>query len=166
MKRLCDVVDRSNAFLGRLSAWLLLASAVVSAGNAVLRKAFSIGSNAMLELQWNLIGAMVMLGVAWVLQENAHVRIEILASRFSERGRRLIELCGHLLMLAPFAGLMTWLSWPFFVRSYAQNEISLNSGGLLIWPMRGVIVVGFALLLLQALSAVLKHFGDEEATDG
>ncbi len=119
----------------------------------------------MLELQWYLVGAMVMLGAAWVFQENAHVRIEILASKFSQRTRRLIELCGHLVMLAPFAGLMLWLSLPFFLRSYAQNEISLNSGGLLIWPMRGIIVIGFALLLLQTLSAVLKIFRGEWLTD-
>ena len=158
-------IDRVNLFLGKLSVWLLLASVLVSAGNAILRKSFSIGSNAMLELQWYLIGTMVMLGAAWVLQDNAHVRIEILASRFSPRARRRIELAGHLLMLAPFAGLVLWLSWPFFVRSFNQNEVSLNSGGLLVWPMRGIIVIGFAMLLAQALSGVLAILGWKDDGD-
>ena len=155
MKQLQRAIDRVNGFVGKACVWLLLVSALVSAGNAIMRKAFSIGSNAMLELQWHLIGAMVMLGVAWVFKENAHVRIEILASRFNPRLRRSVELGGHLLMLVPFSALMVWLSWPFFERSYLQNEISLNSGGLLIWPIRGVIVVGFAMLLAQAVSAVI-----------
>ena len=165
VKRLRSAIDRFNLWLGRLSVWLLLASVFVSAGNAILRKSFAIGSNAMLELQWYLVGTMVMLAAAWVFQEDGHVRIEILAGRFSERTRRRIELAGHLLMFLPFAALMLWLSWPFFARSYAQDEISLNAGGLLVWPMRGIIVVGFAALTAQALSAILRSLdgaGDSE----
>lgn len=157
MKQYIRAIYRLNAFLGRMSAWLLLVSVLISAGNAILRKAFSISSNAMLELQWHLAGTVVMIGAAWVLQENAHVRIEIFATHFSSQTRRRIELAGHVLLLLPFAAIMLWFSWPYFERSFAQNEYSINTGGLLVWPIRGVIVLGFAGLLLQAVCTVLKE---------
>lgn len=149
-------IDMVNDFVGRASVWLLLAAVLLSAGNAVVRKVFAMSSNAMLEAQWYLIGTMVMLAAPWVLQQNAHVRIEILSARMSQTSRNVIELVGHLVMLLPFAGAMLWLSIPYFERSFRQGEQSLNAGGLAVWPMRGIVVVGFALLSLQAISAVLR----------
>lgn len=154
MERIVTIIDDMNTAIGRATIWLLLLSVLVSAGNALARKFLSIGSNAFLELQWYLVGTMIVLGAAWVLRENAHVRIEIFSASFPPRLRKWIELLGHSLMLLPFAGAMVVLSWPFFVRSWAQNEASLNYGGLLVWPMRGIIVLGFVLLLLQAISQI------------
>ncbi len=149
-------IEAANALIGRAAVWLLLAAVLLSAGNAVMRKAFSLSSNAMLEAQWYLIGTLVMLAAPWVLQCNAHVRIELLSSRFSARGRKLVELFGHLLMLLPFTGLLFWMSLPFFLRSYRQGEMSLNAGGLPVWPMRGMVMLGFALLTLQALASIIR----------
>ncbi|WP_158970102.1 TRAP transporter small permease subunit [Chachezhania sediminis] len=154
--RFADIVDRVTRGIGRVSAWLVLAAALLSAGNALMRKVFAVSSNAMLEAQWYLVGISVMLGAAWVLQDNAHIRIELLSSRFSAQLRRRIEILGHLLMLLPFAGLMLWLCWPYFARSFAQNETSINTGGLLVWPMRGVIAAGFLLLCLQSLATLVR----------
>lgn len=154
MDRAAGVIDRLNTVIGRATIWLLLASVLVSAGNALARKFLAVGSNAFLELQWYLVGTMIVLGAAWVLREDAHVRIEILSAKFPLRVRQCIELLGHLLMLLPFAAAMMVLSWPFFVRSWEQNEGSLSYGGLLVWPMRGIIVLGFLLLLLQAISQI------------
>jgi TRAP-type mannitol/chloroaromatic compound transport system permease small subunit len=108
-----------------------------------------------------------MLAGPWVLQQNGHVRIEILSARLSAGVRTAIELAGHLLMLLPFAAIMLWLSLPYFQRSYRQGEVSLNAGGLPVWPMRGIVVLGFALLTLQALSAILRVLreGAPEADD-
>lgn len=149
-------VDRLNALVGRASVWLLLAAVLLSAGNAIVRKLFAMSSNAMLEAQWYLIGTMVMLAAPWVLQQNAHVRIEILSARMNRKTRTAIELLGHVLMLLPFAGIMLWLSFPYFARSFRQGEQSLNAGGLAVWPMRGIVVLGFGLLTLQALAAIVR----------
>lgn len=149
-------IDAMNALIGKAAVWLLLAAVLLSAGNAIMRKAFSLSSNAMLEAQWYLIGTLVMLAAPWVLQRNAHVRIELLSARFSAQWRKIVELCGHILMLLPFAGLMFWMSLPFFLRSYRQGEVSLNAGGLAVWPMRGVVMLGFALLTLQALASIIR----------
>lgn len=162
--RLVVLTERANRVLGRAAAWLLLASVLVSAVNAVLRKAFSLSSNAMLEAQWYLVGTAVMLGAAWVLQVNGHIRIELMSSRFSSGLRRGIEIAGHALLILPFAGTMLWLSIPYFRRSWAQNESSINTGGLLVWPMRGIICLGFLLLLLQSLACLAHLLLDEEAS--
>ena len=156
LRRLVDVIDAVTRWTGRLTAWMILLAVLVSAGNAVSRKAFSLSSNAMLELQWYFFGAVVMLCAAWTLQRGEHVRIDIVSNRMSPRMRYYVDVICHLVMLIPFAGLMTWLSYPYFERAFVRNEVSLNAGGLIIWPMRAVILVGFALLLLQAVSLVLR----------
>ncbi|WP_118135493.1 TRAP transporter small permease subunit [Oceanicella sp. SM1341] len=153
---LLDLIDRVNRGIGRACAWAVLAATLLSAGNALMRKLFAVSSNAMLEAQWYLVGIAVMLGAAWVLQENGHVRIELVSARFPPRLRRGVEIFGHLVLLLPCAALMFWLSWPYFLRSWAQNETSINTGGLLVWPMRGVIAAGFLLLCLQSLCALLR----------
>jgi TRAP-type mannitol/chloroaromatic compound transport system permease small subunit len=107
-----------------------------------------------------------MLAAAWVLQVNGHIRIELLSTRFSSGLRRAIEIAGHALLIVPFAATMLWLSLPYFLRSWAQGETSINTGGLLIWPMRGIICWGFLLLLLQSLACLVRMLLGEEAPQG
>jgi TRAP-type mannitol/chloroaromatic compound transport system permease small subunit len=160
LRRLADRLDAITRWIGRAAAWMILLAVLVSAGNAVSRKAFSLSSNAMLELQWYLFGAVVMLCAAWTLQRGEHVRIDILSNRLSARARHRIDLVCHVVMLVPFAALMTWLSYPYFERAFVRNEVSLNAGGLVVWPMRAVILAGFGLLLVQAVSLVLRKLVD------
>ncbi|MEN2990558.1 TRAP transporter small permease subunit [Tistrella sp. BH-R2-4] len=154
------VIDGSNRLIGRISAWMTLAAVLVSAGNAISRRAFSLSSNGMLELQWHLFATVVMFAAAWTLQRNEHVRIDILSSRFPLRLRHWIDIACHLVMLLPFTVVMAWLSYPYFARSFAQNEVSLNAGGLLIWPMRAVVLAGFVALALQAIATIIRKIAE------
>jgi TRAP-type mannitol/chloroaromatic compound transport system permease small subunit len=151
------LIDYANERIGRITAWAIVVAVLVSAINAIIRKVFGTSSNAWLELQWYLFGAVFMLCASWTLKANEHIRIDIISARLSKRGRDWIDLIGHLLFLLPFVGVMIYLSWPFFVRSYASGEISTNAGGLLIWPAKGLILVGFILLFFQWLSEVIKR---------
>jgi TRAP-type mannitol/chloroaromatic compound transport system permease small subunit len=155
--QLSRLIDRFNRLIGRTAAWAIFAAILVSAVNAIVRKVLGVSSNAWLELQWYLFGAVFMLCASWTLAENEHIRIDIISSRLSKRTRDLMDLFGHVVFLFPFAALMTWLSWPFFARSFAEREVSTNAGGLIIWPAKALILVGFALLLLQWLSEVIKR---------
>ena len=150
-------IDRVNGWIGRVAAWLILAAILVSAGNAVIRKSFNISSNAWLELQWYLFGAVFMLCAAWTLREDEHVRVDVLSQRLSVRARVIIDLVCHVLFLMPFVVLMVYLSWPFFVTSYVSGEASSNSGGLIRWPAKLWVLVGFALLVAQGLSEIIKR---------
>ncbi|MGE6743660.1 TRAP transporter small permease subunit [Allorhizobium pseudoryzae] len=151
-------IDAVTGFIGRWVAWLLLAAVLISAGNAVMRKAFDISSNAWLEVQWYLYGTVFMLAAAYALLKNEHVRIDILSSSWSKRTRDIVDLTLHILFLLPFASLMTYLALPWFWLSYQSGEISSNAGGLIIWPAKLVVLVGFALLLAQAISEIIKRF--------
>jgi TRAP-type mannitol/chloroaromatic compound transport system permease small subunit len=150
------VVDRINTFVGKKVAWLILAAVLISATNAVIRKAFDISSNAWLEAQWYLFGAVFMLTAAYTLLKNEHVRIDVLASNFSNRTREWIDLICHLTFLLPFCIIMTYLAWPFFFRSFSSGEMSTNAGGLIVWPAKAFVLVGFVLLTAQALSEIIK----------
>lgn len=150
-------IDQVNTWIGRAAAWLVLAAVVISAGNAISRKLFSVSSNAWLELQWYLFGAVFMLGAAWTLKLNEHVRIDILSSRFSKRGRDRLDLGGHFLFLLPFVLLHLNTAYPFFLTSFASGEVSTNAGGLIIWPAKLMVLVGFILLLLQGISEIIKR---------
>jgi TRAP-type mannitol/chloroaromatic compound transport system permease small subunit len=130
---------------------------LVSAINAIIRKVFGTSSNAWLELQWYLFGAVFMLCASWTLKANEHIRIDIFSSRLTKRSRDRIDIFGHMFFLLPFVALMIYLSTPFFIRSYQSGEVSTNAGGLLIWPAKGLILLGFALLLVQWLSEVIKR---------
>ncbi len=153
---LSRAIDRLTAWIGKAAAWLVLAAVVLSAANAIVRKAFDYSSNAFLEAQWYLFGAVFMLAAAYTLSRNEHVRIDVLSSRWSRRTRDAVDLAGHILFLAPFVGLMAWLSWPFFLSSYRSGEISGATGGLPLWPAKGLVFLGFALLCLQAVSEIIK----------
>ncbi|HMO28715.1 TRAP transporter small permease subunit [Enterovirga sp.] len=155
--RLSRGIDALTAFIGRTASWAILAAILVSAVNAIVRKAFGVSSNAWLELQWYLFGAVFMLCAPWTLAQNEHIRIDILSSRLPERARNIVEMFGHLVFLLPFALVMTYLSWPFFRSSFVSGEASSSPGGLLIWPAKALILAGFALLLLQWLSEVIKR---------
>jgi TRAP-type mannitol/chloroaromatic compound transport system permease small subunit len=150
-------IDRVTAFIGRYVKWAILAAILVSAGNAISRKAFDLSSNAWLELQWLLFGAAFMLAAAYTLQQNAHVRIDVVSGRLSKRTRDVIDLLGHLLILAPVSLILLWLSWPYFQDSFLQGEISSNAGGLPVWPAKFLIFAGMLLLCLQMVSEVIKR---------
>jgi TRAP-type mannitol/chloroaromatic compound transport system permease small subunit len=150
-------IDAVTAFIGYHIRWLILAAVLVSAVNAVVRKAFDTSSNAWLELQWYLFGAVFMLAAAYVLQKNAHVRIDVVSSRLSKKARDVIDLFCHLFMLAPLTLIMVWLSFPFFTESYFGNEISANAGGLMVWPSKLFVLAGFLLLFFQMISEAIKR---------
>ena len=150
-------IDRVTAFIGRGVSWLILAAVLVSAGNAVIRKAFDISSNAWLELQWYLFGAVFMLAAAYTLQRNEHIRIDIVSSMLSRRARHWIDLVCHVFFLVPFVSLMAYLSWPFFLRSFLSGEGSQNAGGLILWPAKSLVLAGFVLLCAQGLSEIVKR---------
>lgn len=150
-------IDRLTDQAGRLASAMVFAATALSVGNALLRYGLNLGSNAWLEAQTVLFGAIMYLGAAHTLRVNEHIRIDIVYSACSERGRLLIDALGLLLLLLPVCLLMTWLSWGFFAASWASGEVSGNAGGLPLWPSKVVIPVGFALLSLQGLSELFKR---------
>jgi TRAP-type mannitol/chloroaromatic compound transport system permease small subunit len=150
-------IDRLNMIIGRSVMWLILLAVVISAVNAIIRKAFDLSSNVWLEMQWQLFGCVFMLCAAYTLLMNEHIRIDILNARLPARVRNSIELVGHCLFLLPFTLLMMIDGWPFFVRSYLGNEQSFNSGGLPQWPAKLLVPVGFFLLFIQGISEIIKR---------
>ena len=151
------LVDGLNERIGRVMYWLVLVAVIVSAGNAISRKVLNISSNAYLELQWYLFSALFLFCAGYTLLRNEHVRIDVVAGRFSARTQAWIDIFGTVFFLLPMAVLFIYLSWPIFIRTYVQGEISTNAGGLLIWPARFMVPVGFALLTLQGLSELIKR---------
>jgi TRAP-type mannitol/chloroaromatic compound transport system permease small subunit len=154
---LSRLIDRMNEHIGRAVYWLVLAAVLLSAGNAIVRKIFSVSSNAYLEAQWYLFSAVFLLCAGYTLLRNEHVRIDILVGKLSAKAQAWVDIFGTLFFLLPMAALIMWLSWPYFVRAYTQNEISGSAGGLTIWPARLLLPVGFALLVLQGASELIKR---------
>lgn len=154
---LSRTIDRMSASIGRSVAWLIVAAAVISAVNAVVRKAFDWSANSLLEIQWWLFAAVFLLAAPWTLAINEHIRIDVVNSRLSTRTRNIIELVGHIFFLLPTAALVVYTSWIFFATSFAQNEQSPNAGGLAQWPIKALIPVAFALLFVQGLSELIKR---------
>jgi TRAP-type mannitol/chloroaromatic compound transport system permease small subunit len=151
------LVDWLNERLGRLVYWLILASVLVSSGNAVVRYVFARSSNGWLEIQWYLFSAVFLLGAGYTLQHNEHVRIDIIYSKLSPRTRASIDLLGGLFFLLPMAIIIMALAWPVFLDSWRLNEYSTDAGGLVRWPVKLLIPVGFFLLVLQGLSEIIKR---------
>ncbi|AUH34780.1 TRAP transporter small permease subunit [Paracoccus tegillarcae] len=149
-------IDRMNTFIGKNVSWLILIAVLVSAINAVVRKVFSISSNAWLELQWYLYGTAFLLAAAYTLLENEHIRIDIVYGRWSRRVQHWIDLAGHLLFLMPFTTLVLYLTYPWVMRSIRLQEISMNAGGLILWPAKLMLLLGFGLLFLQGVSEIIK----------
>jgi len=155
---LSRLIDAINTVIGKAAGWLLLLAVLISAVNAVVRKVFSTSSNAWLDAQWNLFGAVFLLCAAYTLLKNGHVRVDLLSAGLSKRTRDLIDLFGHVCFLLPLTVLMIVESYPFAMRSFALREASSNAGGLLIWPAKALILVGFFLLCTQAISEIIKRF--------
>jgi len=149
-------VDWLNQFLGKICDWLVLLSCVVSAGNAMVRYAYDISSNAWLELQWYMFAAIVMLGASYTLKKNEHVRVDLWYMTLSRRGQIWVDITGLVLFLIPACLLLAWLSWPFFLQSF-PHEVSTNAGGLLRWPVKILVPVGFVLVALQGISELIKR---------
>ena len=157
LQTISALIDRANDQIGRLVYWLVLAMVLISAGNAVIRKVFSMSSNAWLELQWYLFSAVFMLAAGYTLLKNEHVRIDIVAGRLSARTQAWIDILGTIFFLLPMTLMLTWMSWPYFMRAYTENEQSGSAGGLMLWPARILLPVGFFLLSLQGISELIKR---------
>jgi TRAP-type mannitol/chloroaromatic compound transport system permease small subunit len=149
-------IDAVTRFFGYHVRWLVLAAVLVSAVNAIIRKLFDSSSNAWLEMQALLFGAVFLLAAAYTLQKNAHVRIDVISNRLSQAARNWIDVFGHIFMLAPLCLIMIWLSGPTALDAIMSGEGSTNAGGLTVWPSKALIFAGFLLLLAQAVSEIIK----------
>ncbi|MCK9381277.1 MAG: TRAP transporter small permease subunit [Sulfuritalea sp.] len=155
--KLSSLVDDLNERVGRSMLWLILIVVIISAGNAAFRFAFNMSSNSLLEIQWYLFSAIFLLSAGYVLKKNEHIRIDVIISRFSARTQNWIDVFGILAFLLPMALIIGYLSWPVFTNAWTSGEISSNPGGLIRWPVRLMMPIGFALLILQGLSELVKR---------
>ena len=154
---LSQVIDKFNEKLALVANYLVLLACLISAGNAFSRYAFSISSNAWLEIQWYMFGALVMLGASYTLKRNEHVRVDIVYTNVSTRRQIWIDIFGTVLFLLPATLILCYLSWPIFYNSWIEGEISGNAGGLVRWPVKIFLPLGFALLSLQGISELIKR---------
>jgi TRAP-type mannitol/chloroaromatic compound transport system permease small subunit len=150
-------IDAFSELIGKLAMWLILATTLISAGNAIVRKIFDTSSNAWLEIQWYLFAAVFLLGGGFAFLRNAHVRIDFISSKFSARGRNWVDVAGIVVFLFPLCYMMATLAWPTLSNAYASKEMSSNAGGLIRWPVYALIPAGFALLALQGVSELIKR---------
>lgn len=156
---LARLIDALTERVGRLVIWLVLVATLISAGNALIRYSLGESSNAWLEIQWYLFGAMFLLAAGYTLKHNGHVRIDIFYNRLSPRGQAWIDLIGGLLFLLPMAVLLAWLAWPMFHEAWVTHEMSPDAGGLVRWPVKLLLPLGFGLLALQGVAEVIKRIG-------
>jgi TRAP-type mannitol/chloroaromatic compound transport system permease small subunit len=155
--KLSRLIDFVNEWIGRIAMWLVLATVLISAGNAIMRKAFNIGSNAYLEIQWYLFAAVFMLAAGYVFLHNGHVRIDFISTRLSKRTNAIIDALGIAIFLIPLCVILIDLAWPLFMRTYLSGEMSENAGGLIRWPVILLIPLGFAVLMTQGISELIKR---------
>ena len=155
--KLSKAVDWLNSQIGKYVIWLILASTVISATNAIVRKAFNVSSNAYLEVQWYLFAAAFLLASAYTLLNGEHVKIDVVYSRWSKRAQMWIDVFGFTCFLLPFCAAILWFSVPFFLKGLYSGEMSSNAGGLLRWPVYAMIPLGFGLLMLQGVSELIKR---------
>jgi len=155
--KLSQLIDSLNERVGRAAFWLVLAMTVICAANASVRFAFNYSSNGLLEIQWYLFAAVFLLCSPYTLLKNEHVRIDVLAGKLSPRGQAIIDIIGTMLFLLPMVALVLWLSLPLVAESIKINEMSANAGGLIRWPVKMLLPVGFALLALQGVSELIKR---------
>jgi TRAP-type mannitol/chloroaromatic compound transport system permease small subunit len=155
--KLSALIDRVTESIGKAVYWLVLLSVIVSAGNAAIRYAFDTSSNAWLELQWYLFSAIFLLCAGYALLRNQHVRIDIIAGRLPRKVQLWIDILGGIFFLLPMAIIIMWLSWPYFIESLVRHEVSSNAGGLIRWPVKLLIPVGFFLLIMQNVSEIIKR---------
>ncbi len=155
--KLSSLIDAISELIGKIIMWLVLACVLISAANAIVRRAFNYSSNAYLEIQWYLFAAVFMLGAGFVFLKNGHVRIDFVSSRLAARTNAVIDILGIVLFIVPFCVLMVDLSWPLFQRAWASGEMSPQAGGLIRWPVLLLLPVGFSLLLIQCVSELIKR---------
>jgi TRAP-type mannitol/chloroaromatic compound transport system permease small subunit len=156
---LARAIDALTERIGKIVIWLVLVATLVSAGNALARWALGASSNAWLEIQWYLFGAVFLLAAGYTLKHNGHVRIDIFYGRLGARGQAWIDLIGGLLFLLPMAGLLAWLGWPMFIDAWTTHEMSPDAGGLARWPVKLLLPLGFGLLALQGVAEIIKRLG-------
>jgi TRAP-type mannitol/chloroaromatic compound transport system permease small subunit len=154
---LAGFIDRINEMIGKVAVLLVLLSCLISAGNAVSRYTIDMSSNAWLEIQWYMFAGIVLLGAAYTLKRNEHVRVDVMYGRLRSRTQAWIDLLGMILFLMPTCVILAWMSWPFFLDAYRSGEISSNAGGLVRWPVKFVMPVGFAMLAAQGVSEIIKR---------
>ena len=152
-------IDAINEEIGLTISWALLAAVLICSGNAIVRYTFNSSSNAWLEIQWYLFGAIFLLASSYTLRRNEHVRIDVIVGRFSKRTQVWIDLFGFLFFLLPATLLILYFALPFAVESIRSQEVSSNAGGLIVWPAKLLIPVGFLLLTLQGISEFIKRAG-------
>ena len=155
--KLSNAIDWLNEQFGVVANWLVLLAALISAGNAASRDLFSESSNGWLEIQWYMFAGMVLLGGPYALKMNEHVRVDLVYGMASERTRIWIDIIGGFLFLLPICLILVYFTWPWFVDSWRINEVSTNAGGLLRWPVKLMMPVGFALMALQGISEIIKR---------
>ena len=155
--KLSQLIDWLNERVARGAFWLVLIMTIISAGNAVVRFAFDYSSNGLLEIQWYLFAAIFLLCAPYTLQRNEHVRIDVVSGKFSPRGLAVIDIIGSLVFLLPMVILILWLSLPLIAESIKINEMSANAGGLLRWPVKILLPIGFTLLAVQGISELIKR---------
>ena len=155
--KISKAVDWLNSQIGKHVIWLILASTVISAVNAAVRKVFNVSSNAYLEVQWYLFAASFLLAAAYTLLNGELVKIDVIYSRWSKRAQIWIDVFGFTFFLLPFCAAVLWFSIPFFLKGYYSGEVSSNAGGLILWPVYAVLPLGFGLLLLQGISELIKR---------
>lgn len=156
--KLSQGIDAITTFVGKAAFWLVLIMTLISAANATVRFAFNYSSNGLLEIQWYLFAGVFLLCSAYTLQKNEHVRIDVLAGKLSPRGQAVIDIFGTLFFLLPMVILVLWLSIPLVAESYRIQETSANAGGLIRWPVKIILPVGFTFLALQGVSELIKRF--------
>lgn len=155
--KLSQLIDWLNERVGKAAFWLVLLMTIFSAGNASVRFIFNYSSNGLLEIQWYLFAAVFILCSPYTLQKNEHVRIDVLAGKLSPKGQAVIDIIGTLFFLLPMVIVVLWLSLPLVAESYKINEMSSNAGGLIRWPVKALLPIGFTLLALQGISELIKR---------
>lgn len=150
-------VDLLNTWVGKLAAYAVLTACIISAGNASTRYLFSLSSNAFLEIQWYLFSAIFLLGAPVTLKLNEHVRVDLVYMSVGERGRLWIDIIGFTFFMLPATIILTYMTWDFFDQSWFQQETSANPGGLIRWPVKLMMPIGFGLLSLQGISELIKR---------
>lgn len=156
MSMIVKLIDSINERVGRVAIWLVLFSVLVSAGNAAYRYLFGVSSNGFLEIQWYMFSLVFLLCAGYTLKHDGHVRIDVIYGHLSRRGKALVDVMGGLLFLLPVSLFITKMSWDMFLLSWAVGEVSPDAGGLLRWPIKLAIPLGFALLSLQGISEIIK----------
>lgn len=157
--KLSQLIDSITEFVGKSIVWVVLVVTLISCGNALMRYTINYSSNAFLEIQWYLFAVIFLFGAGYTLKKNEHVRIDLISGKFSKRGQAWIDVFGIIFFLMPMAIAIMWMSWPVFLLAFKNNEMSSNAGGLILWPARLMVPVGFFLLVMQGVSELIKRLG-------